>query len=182
MQRSMRQRGDAWELMVYLGCDVVSRRKRYSSKTVWGGKREAQRALRALVAQAEAGSLAKTKAAVGELLEEWFDQAKGDRETCGYIDRYLAPALGDVRLGGERMLDTHRHSDRLAGHDHGADARCIDRTADEHNVKGVALKEVGGVATRGQAFLSPTSPLSRDTGSGIESGPATVVRTSVRRP
>jgi hypothetical protein len=30
------------------------------------------------VAQAESGSLAKTKATVGELFEDWFDQAKGD--------------------------------------------------------------------------------------------------------
>lgn len=64
--------------MVYLGRDVVTGRKRYSSKTVKGGKQEAQRALATLVAQAEAGSLAKTKATVGELLEDWFDQAKGD--------------------------------------------------------------------------------------------------------
>lgn len=119
MQGSMRQRGDAWELMVYLGRDAVTGRKRYSSKTVKGGKREAQRALAALVAQAEAGSLAKTRATVGELLEEWFDQAKDDfspktaREARGYIDRYLAPGLGDVKLGKLGAADIDRFYRRL---------------------------------------------------------------------
>ena len=55
MQGFMRQRGQAWELRVYLGRDPVSGRKRWATKTVRGGKREAQRVLTALVAEADRG-------------------------------------------------------------------------------------------------------------------------------
>jgi hypothetical protein len=60
---------------------------------VRAGKREAQRALTAMVAEADTGTLARTDATVGELLERWFEQAKEDfspktvLETRGFIDR-----------------------------------------------------------------------------------------------
>ncbi len=34
MRGSMRQRGDAWEVRVYVGQDPVTNRKRYATKTV----------------------------------------------------------------------------------------------------------------------------------------------------
>jgi hypothetical protein len=37
----MRQRGRSWELRVYAGRDIVTGRKRWDTKTVRGGKREA---------------------------------------------------------------------------------------------------------------------------------------------
>ncbi len=104
MQGFMRQRGQGWELRVYLGRDPVSGRKRWATKTVRGGKREAQRMLTALVAEADKGALASTQATVGELLERWFEQAKEDfspktvKETRGLLDRYLLPGLGHVSL------------------------------------------------------------------------------------
>ncbi len=71
MQGTMRQRAaGSWELKAYLGRDAVSGKKRWAYLTFRGGKREAQGALAALVAEAERGSLARTKATVGELLEE----------------------------------------------------------------------------------------------------------------
>jgi hypothetical protein len=48
----MRQRGDA-QLRVYVGRDPLTGEKRWTSKTVKGGKREAQRALAAMVASAD---------------------------------------------------------------------------------------------------------------------------------
>ena len=72
MSGFMRQRGSSWELRVYAGRDVVTGRKRWVSRTVKGGKREAQRALAAMVAKADRGALTHTTATVGELLEEWF--------------------------------------------------------------------------------------------------------------
>lgn len=104
MQGFMRQRGQAWELRVYLGRDPVSGRKRWATKTVRGGKREAQRVLTALVAEADKGALVRTQATVGELLERWFEQARQDfspktvLETRGLLDRYLLPGLGHVGL------------------------------------------------------------------------------------
>jgi hypothetical protein len=41
MKGSMRQRGSAWELRVYLGADPVTGKQRYATKTVRAGKREA---------------------------------------------------------------------------------------------------------------------------------------------
>ena len=45
MKGSMRHRGSAWELRVYLGGDPVSGKQRYAMKTVRAGKREVQRLL-----------------------------------------------------------------------------------------------------------------------------------------
>ena len=101
----MRRRGKSWELRVYLGRDAVSGKKRWATRTVRAGKREAQRALTAMVAEADTGTLARTDATVGDLLERWFEQAKDDfspktvLETRGFIDRNLLPALGQVPLG-----------------------------------------------------------------------------------
>jgi integrase len=69
MKGSMRQRGSAWELRVYLGADPVSGKPRYVTKTVQGGKREAQKVLNELVVAAERGTIAKTRTTVGELLD-----------------------------------------------------------------------------------------------------------------
>ena len=54
---SLRQRGKSWELKVYLGRDAVSGRKRWAYRSFRGGKREAQLALAALVAEADRGGL-----------------------------------------------------------------------------------------------------------------------------
>ncbi len=46
MKGFMRQRGESWELRVFLGYDPVSGKQRYATRSVRGGKREAQRVLR----------------------------------------------------------------------------------------------------------------------------------------
>ena len=104
MKGSMRQRGSAWELRVYLGADPVNGKQRYATKTVRAGKREAQRSLNELIVEAERGLATRTTATVGELLDRWLELAREDfspkttREVIGYIERNLRPALGDVRL------------------------------------------------------------------------------------
>lgn len=65
----MRQRGSSWELHVYTGRDVVTGRKRWATKTVKGCKREAQRALAAMVAEVDRGARTNTSATLGELLD-----------------------------------------------------------------------------------------------------------------
>ena len=127
MQGFMRQRGSTWELRVYAGLDPVTRKKRYVSKTVRGGKREAQRALTALVAEADRGVLARTNATAGELLERWFEQASGDfspktiRETRGVLDRYLLPAFAPITLSKLRPdhLDAFYRGLRDGSRNHG---------------------------------------------------------------
>ena len=105
MPGSMRQQDGSFELKVYLGRDAVSGRKRWADQTFKGGKRDAQRALAAMVLGAERGGLAHTGATVGELLEEWFVHAapsfspKNVVETRGVLDRNLLPFLGTVPPG-----------------------------------------------------------------------------------
>lgn len=99
MKGSMRQRGLSWELKVYLGVDPVTGKERYATKKVRGGRREAQRVLNEMVVEAERGLSARTNATVGELLDRWLELARVDfspkttRETAGYIERNLRPAL-----------------------------------------------------------------------------------------
>ena len=75
MRGFIRQRGDAWELRVYLGQDAVTGKKRYATKTMRRQRREADRVLARMVAEADHGTFARTSATVGELLERWFEQA-----------------------------------------------------------------------------------------------------------
>jgi integrase len=104
MRGSMRQRGESWELRVFLGLDPATGKKQYATRTVRTGKREGQRALAELVTQAATGRLAKTKATAGQLLEEWYEHASPDfspktaLEVRGIIDRHLAPAFATVPL------------------------------------------------------------------------------------
>lgn len=120
MPGSMRLRGDSWELKVYLGRDALSGRKRWAYRTFRGGKREAQRALAAMVAEADRGGLARTTATVGALLEEWFAHAapsfspKNVVETRGVLDRNLLPFLGTVPLSKLGSADLDRFYRRLA--------------------------------------------------------------------
>ena len=114
MKGFMRQRGSAWELRVFVGSDAVTGKKRYTTKTVRGGKREAQRALAQMVTDAELGLSARTSATVAELVERWFEFATSEfspktvKETRGMLDRYVTPALGAVSLSKLRAHDLDR--------------------------------------------------------------------------
>ena len=119
MKGFMRRRGDAWELRVYVGTDPVTGKQRYASRTVRGGKREAQRALNEMVSDAERGLVVRTNATTGELIEAWFEHAAGDfspktvKETRGFIDRNLLPAVGGVPLSKLKPSDLDRFYRRL---------------------------------------------------------------------
>jgi integrase len=119
MKGFMRRRGDAWELRVYLGVDPVSGKQRYASTTVRAGKREAQRVLAAMVVDADRGAIARTSATLGQLLDEWLEQAERDfspktvRETRGFIERTIRPELGDVSLARLRPITLDRFYAKL---------------------------------------------------------------------
>jgi hypothetical protein len=77
MKGYMRARSGGWELRVYAGRDAATGRKRYLTRTVRGGKREAQRVLAALVVEAaEIG--APRQGTVAELMNEWLAHAERD--------------------------------------------------------------------------------------------------------
>ena len=125
MQGSMRRRGDSWQLRVYLGRDPLTGEKRWTSKTVKGGKREAQRALAAMAAAADGNEVASASGTVGELLDRWFENASADfspktaLETAGFINRYLRPGLGVfpvARLRTEHIDKLYRELRKRGGH------------------------------------------------------------------
>jgi integrase len=102
----MRQRGNAWQVIVHAGHDPITGKRRNLTGTA-RTKREAQ-ALRArLLNQVNEGKRPATDATVAQLLARWLevaDLAWSTRVTYqGYIDRTILPALGHVPL---RRLDT----------------------------------------------------------------------------
>ena len=111
MKGFMRQRGASWELRVYLGHDPLTGKKRYATRTVRGGKREAQTVLAEMITEAERGLTVRTTATVGELLSAWIEFAAPDfspktvKETRGYIARSLMPALGSRPLAKLKPAD-----------------------------------------------------------------------------
>jgi len=107
----MRQRGSSWELRVFLGLQPGTNKKLYATKTVRGGKREAQQVLAEMVTHAGDGRLSVARASVGELLEEWFAHASPDFSpstrlgTRRILDQHLVPAFGAIPLRRLRTKD-----------------------------------------------------------------------------
>lgn len=107
----MRQRGaESWQLRVFVGRDPVTGRKRWTTRTVRGGKRQAQRALAAMVTEADQG-LPGTDATLSVLLERWFEIASPDwapgtvTQTRSAIRHHLGPRLGAIQL--KRLRAAH---------------------------------------------------------------------------
>ncbi len=83
-----RQRGNSIELRAFVGRDPLNpRRFVYATRTIPGvGKREADKALAAFVADLAAGKLGRTGATVGDLLELRIDR-EFLRPAGGYLAR-----------------------------------------------------------------------------------------------
>ncbi|MGE0309540.1 MAG: tyrosine-type recombinase/integrase [Acidimicrobiia bacterium] len=106
MQGSIRQRSTgSFELRVFIGVDPMTKRRRYRSTTVRGGRGDAERHLAAMVAAVEAARAVGVRSTVSELLEAWFAVASTSwapttiRQTRSVLDRYLHPHLGDLAVG-----------------------------------------------------------------------------------
>jgi integrase len=105
MPGSMRQRGqNSWQLRVHSGRDPITGRKRYVERTVRGNKRQAAKALAALVTEvdrSEPGS--QQKGTVGELLNEWLAHVSPDFSpetvvsTRMYLNDPIIPAIGSIQ-------------------------------------------------------------------------------------
>ena len=104
MPGSMRQRGEnSWNLRVYAGRDAVTGRKISIERTVRGNKREASKALAAMVADVDSCPVASAgKGTVAELCREWLDHAapsfspKTVETTRMYIEDPIIPVLGSL--------------------------------------------------------------------------------------
>jgi integrase len=102
----IRQRGNAWQVIVHAGRDPVTGKRRNLTGTA-RTKREAQ-ALRArLLTQVDEGRRPATDATLAQLLERWLEMADlawSTRVTYkGYIERTILPTIGHLPL---RRLDT----------------------------------------------------------------------------
>ena len=120
MQGHVRARNGHFEIRAFLGVDPRTGKSRYTTRTVRGGKREAQRALGALIGEIESGKATKTASTVGNLLEAWFEAAsagfspKTVKETRGYMDRQLLPDLGALPLRRLKTADLDHYYARLS--------------------------------------------------------------------
>src|SRR5438552_1552347 len=106
MRGSMRQRSEgSWELRVFVGRDALTGRRQYVTKTVRGGKREAQWALAALVSGPAPAAGPVAAMTTGQMLEKWFEHAAPGfspstaAHTRVVLDAHLLPHIGDVPLG-----------------------------------------------------------------------------------
>lgn len=78
MAGSIQQRGkNSWRLTVYVGYDQKARKRRYSSKTIRGTKRQAELALAKFVTEvAEGGRVPTGPVSVEKVLTQWLDARK----------------------------------------------------------------------------------------------------------
>jgi integrase len=106
MQGSMRERRPGvWQIRVCAGRDPATRRFRYVTRTVQGGKRDAQRAAAKLVSSVEGGMLPAARGTVAQLLEQWMAHIEVQGRSPSTLSRYrsairanIVPVLGDLQL------------------------------------------------------------------------------------
>jgi integrase len=106
------RRPGVWELVVQLPRETGQARARQLSRTMTGSKRDAQRALAALVSEVAAGKHASTATTLGELLARWLEHIDDQlspttvREYRRIVRTMLVPDLGALllrRLTAQRL-------------------------------------------------------------------------------
>ena len=116
MAGSMRQRGnDSWQLRVHAGRDASTGRKRYVERTFRGTKREASKALAAMVAEVDQRPVGSGgKGTVAALCREWLAHAtpsfspKTVETTRMYIEDPIIPVLGSIPVAKLTPADLDR--------------------------------------------------------------------------
>ena len=119
MQGHIRKRGkakDSWTVVMNMGYDPVTGKRRQVWRTVRGTKREAQELLVNLLHQRQTGVDAPTgRLTVGDFLERWLrDYAQPNtapktlRRYSEIVHIHLVPLLGDIPLSKLRPLHVQR--------------------------------------------------------------------------
>ena len=107
MTGSLRQRGpDTWQVRVSIGIDPRTGKYLYTSKTVRGGKRAAQRAAADMASEVAKGGLRpKVRGTVHELLDTWLAHIEGQGRADTTLVRYrsvvathIVPVIGRLRV------------------------------------------------------------------------------------
>jgi integrase len=110
MRGSIQQRGDKWRLVVEATADPSTGRRRQVTRTVAGGRRDAEDALTKLLSEVGAGHHGGHDSTLDELLDAWLDVAKlagSTRRDYGYARRRIPARLRATRIHriGPRDLD-----------------------------------------------------------------------------
>jgi len=109
-----------WRIRVFIGRDTTGKR-RYLSRTVEGGKKDAEHELRELLGKKRQGRLTRpARRALAVYLEEWLEEAVKPRvraRTLRFyreeVDLYVKPELGPVRLDRLTTMDVQRWANAL---------------------------------------------------------------------
>jgi integrase len=107
-------RSGVWEARINAGRDPITGRRRQVSRTVYGTKRDAQRALNEMAVEADRGELSGTSATFGELCERWLEVASVElspvtvRNYRDLLKNHITPALGNVPVSKIRTMDLDR--------------------------------------------------------------------------
>jgi integrase len=105
------ERNGSFRVMVYVGRDPVTGRKRYVTRTVRGSRKDAERVRNEMLVDVQKGKTSATSTTFGELLDAWYDAASPDwsprtaLEHRRVIDAVLKPALGTKKLAKLRASD-----------------------------------------------------------------------------
>src|SRR5262245_32211396 len=95
------QRGDSLRVKVYAGVDPVTGKRVYRSETVEGtdakAHKQAERKLRALIAEIDQQRGTSSMITLGYVIDKWLRTVEIEDSSCaGYIQRSILPALGAV--------------------------------------------------------------------------------------
>lgn len=111
MRGTIRARGKGrWQVQVYAGRGPDGREKRVA-RTIHGKRSDAEHALRALIAEVEAGQHRGDDPTFDQLAEQWYATRHADwspgtaRQYRHQLDRHLLPALATLRARKVRAAD-----------------------------------------------------------------------------
>lgn len=111
---SIQDRGDRWEIVVSLGTDPVTGRRRRRSRTVdkdTHSRRDAEKVLTELLSESDQAVITPTAGTIGQVVEAWLDLVDGElspttlRRYRQIVVDYVIPRWGDVRLVDLRVVD-----------------------------------------------------------------------------
>ncbi len=100
-----------WQVRFDAGKDPTTGRRRRLSKNVHGTKREAQKVLNALVAEAQVGQYNDRSSTFGGLVAKWLDLIKNEispttlRTYRSILQNHILPGLGDRPIESIRAAD-----------------------------------------------------------------------------
>ncbi len=125
MRGHIRKRGKSWSIVVELGRDPVTGKRKQQWQSIKGTKKDAERALAKIIHDLDKGiSVKPTKMTVGEFLEQWLKDYVASNTSPRTAERYtqmirlhLIPNLGNIPLS--QLRPDHVQSFYARALDHG---------------------------------------------------------------